>query len=184
MAASSRGDPEEESRATLASPKCQAPSLRPGPPLPPAPTQPRTRWGRSSLWVKPGSALHASVSARKPAWRALPAIKQLGGSQGEPFALSSHSKDPPTGLRGRREQGPLLAPDPAGLAESGRQTSGWWGCSCLVGVGRVPVDSHPMTCPPSSHGPSFRTPPPGRWSLAGPGGAWPVGTGKSARWAC
>ena len=56
--------------------------------------------------------LHASISARKPAWRALPAIKQLGGSQGEPFALSSHSKDPPTGLHGRREQGPLLAPDP------------------------------------------------------------------------
>lgn len=83
---------------------------------------------------------------------------------------------------------------PIGLAESGGQTFGWWGSQAphpwLVGV-QLPGGgrggrwwAHPMTCPPSSRGPTFRTPPPGCWSPAGPGDAWPVGKERSAGWAC
>lgn len=67
-------------------------------------------------------------------------------------------------------------PRPPSLAGGG--AAAWWG------VGRAVVGSHPMTCPPSSCGPTFRTPPPGRWSPAGPGDAWLVGMERSARWAC
>ena len=66
MAPSSRGDPEEESRAHTGLPEVPGPvSQARVAPLPPVPIQPRAHWGQSSLWVQPKSTLCASVLSRK-----------------------------------------------------------------------------------------------------------------------